>query len=457
MSERRTQSMLGDLFKTITDSGRSIIDLAWARGEAQSAPGLGRLCQQLIQGAGEASNIALAAEVLDGYAALDKDGKIAFFEALVEGFGPPRDALLEAARLYVEDPSITHERRLSRAAEPVRHELIRRLNLAPGATHKLVQLRADLLGLLRERPDLAPLDNDLSHLLSSWFNRGFLELRRIDWQTSAAVLEKVIEYEAVHTINDWDDLRARIAPLDRRLYGFFHPRLPDEPLIFVEVALVRDMAADIGSILTLEREPLDPDEAKAAIFYSISNCQRGLRGISFGNFLIKQVVEELQHELLGLRTFATLSPVPAFASWIARLRTEQPTKLSETATDKLAILDEPDWQSDEARVAELEKTMMPLAAHYFLNEKTPADRPIDPVARFHLGNGARLERLNWLADRSEAGLKQSHTLMVNYLYKLDEIERNHEAFVNEGVVATSRAIQRAARNAPIEAAVPAPA
>jgi len=457
MSERRPQTMLGDLFKTITDSGRSIIDLAWARGEAQTAEGLGRLCQQLIRGAGEASNIALAGEVLDGYRGLDQAGKIAFFEALVEGFGPPRDALLEAARRFVDDPSPAHERRLSGAAEPLRRELIRRLNLSPGATHKLVELRADLLGLLRDRPDLAPLDNDLSHLLASWFNRGFLELRRIDWQTSAAVLEKVIAYEAVHTINDWDDLRARIAPPDRRLYGFFHPRLKDEPLIFVEVALVREMTADIGSILTLDRDAIDPNEARAAIFYSISNCQRGLRGISFGNFLIKQVVEELQHELLGLRTFATLSPVPAFASWIERLRHEQPTVLAPAAAAKLAILDEPEWHADAARCADLEKTVMPLAAHYFLNAKTSADRPIDPVARFHLGNGARLERLNWLADLSEAGVRQSYTLMVNYLYKLDEIERNHEAFVNEGVIATSRAIQRAARNAPLGTPVQAPA
>ena len=442
MADHRRSSMLSDFFASIADRGRSLIDLGGARARADTAEGLCSLCDELITSVGEASGIAMATEILDGFGTLDEDEKTLFFERLTDAFGPDQDRLAEAAERYVAVRSNEHALALTEAAEPRRRELFRRLNQAPGATLKLVRLRESLLQRLRASPALRPVDEDLAHLFRHWFNRGFLELRRIDWHTSAAVLEKVIAYEAVHAIGDWDDLRARIAPSDRRLYGFFHPRLVDEPLIFVEVALVADMAAEIRSILDIEREILKPEKAKAAIFYSISNCQKGLKGISFGNFLIKQVVDELQHELLNLSQFATLSPLPGFARWLAENTT--PAMLDEI--EALQLLDKDGWWEDAGSAAALEKAVMPLAAHYLLAVKASDGKPLDPVARFHLGNGARLERINWLADRSTSGLRQAHGLMVNYVYQAGEIEQNHEAFVNEGHVATTRAITRLARS-----------
>lgn len=445
MAEARTYSVFGDLFSTIAEHSRSIIDIGWARNQARTAEGLITLCRQLIGGSGEASNLALATEVLDGYSSLDRSEKTAFFKALNEGLGAPRDALEAAARAYLADPSISHEMALSLAAEPPRRELLRRLNHAPGATLRLVRMREDLLKDIKEHPELAPADHDFSHLFMSWFNRGFLELRRIDWQTSAAILEKVIQYEAVHAINDWDDLRARIAPSDRRLYGFFHPRLPDEPLIFVEVALTGTMAASVTDILRPDRENIEASQARAAMFYSISNCQAGLKGVSFGNFLIKQVVTELQNEQLPLRTFATLSPIPTLGRW---LNSQGTSLLKSDSQSLLAQLGKTHWL-DLPLSAEVGKFLPQLTAHYLLNEKGRDDRPADPVARFHLGNGARLERINWLADLSPAGQKQSYTLMVNYLYKLDEIEKNHETFAQSGTIAASRDVIKLARQAPL--------
>lgn len=446
MTESRSYSMFGDFFSTIADRGRSIIDLTWTQNQARSAQGLIELCRQLIGGSGEASNLALATELLDGYAALERAEKTVFFQSLNEGLGASRESLEKAARAYLAEPSAASQMALCRVAEPLRRELLRRLNQAPGATLKLVRMREDLLDDLKEHPDLAPVDADFAHMFRSWFNRGFLELRRIDWQTSAAILEKVIQYEAVHTIHDWDDLRARIAPADRRLYGFFHPRLPDEPLIFVEVALTEAMAGSVTEILKPERPIIDIAQAKAAMFYSISNCQAGLKGISFGNFLIKQVVAELQHEILTLKTFSTLSPIPTLARWLGQV--DRAALKAEVAS----ILDE----IDTTEPSELEKILLPLTADYLLNQKDAKNRPLDPVARFHLGNGARLERINLQADLSPTGHKQSHGLMVNYLYKLDQIEKNHETFARSGTIAASRDVIKLARSAPL-ASAPEPA
>jgi malonyl-CoA decarboxylase len=286
---------------------------------------------------------------------------------------------------------------------------------------------------------LAFVDRDLMHLLASWFNRGFLVLRRIDWQTPAAILEKIIEYEAVHEIQGWDDLRRRLDPADRRCFAFFHPSLIDEPLIFVEVALTRDMPNDIQSLL---REAPKNGEAEekptTAVFYSISNCQDGLRGISFGNFLIKQVVEELVKERASLRTFVTLSPIPQFARWLARTADQSDDALvNELERERLHLLDDPEWIYTYGNES-VRPTLLRLAAHYFLEAKNSDGYPIDPVARFHLGNGARLERINWQGDISAKGLREAHGLMCNYRYELKDIEKNHEAYENEGVVAASR-------------------
>jgi malonyl-CoA decarboxylase len=289
------------------------------------------------------------------------------------------------------------------------------------------------------RKDLAAVDRDLAHLLGSWFNRGFLVLRRIDWSTPANILEQIIRYEAVHEIRDWDDLRRRIDPADRRCYAFFHPALADAPLIFVEVALTETIPPAIAPLLAVDRKPVAIDRARTAVFYSISNTQRGLGGISFGNFLIKQVVEELRRELPKLDTFVTLSPVPNFMQW---LREAHDVPVTEEERALLKQLDDPKWFEHEDVTAQLRAVLEPLAAHYFLRARNPKGRVIDTVARFHLGNGARLERIDWLGDLSPKGLRESAGIMVNYLYRLDDIEENHEAYANNGEVVASSAVKK---------------
>ena len=299
-------------------------------------------------------------------------------------------------------------------------------------------MRADLLQLVNRNPLLAIVDRDFMHLFSSWFNRGFLVLRRIDWSSPAALLEKIIRYEAVHEIGDWDELRRRIDPADRRCYAFFHPRLIDEPLIFVEVALTLTPPAAIAPLLAEKRAHIAPDKARVAAFYSISNCQQGLAGVNFGNFLIKQVVEEIRRELPGIENFVTLSPAPGFRAW---LETTEDPAVASLKTGALEIAAEDNWLTSGAS-AKLRAALEPLAAHYFLKARRPDGRVPDPVARFHLGNGARLERIDWEGDLSPKGLAESFGIMVNYLYDLDQIERNHEAFVNRGEIAASAAVKK---------------
>jgi malonyl-CoA decarboxylase len=377
--------------------------------------------------------------VLDHYDDLDTDGRLTFFQALVRDFGPDRKKLEKAIESWRAAPGDDDDdaSELHFASEPRRQELIRRLNRAPNGTSDLVAMRADLLKLMNSHKDLAALDRDVVHLLSSWFNRGFLVLRRIDWSTPANILEQIIRYEAVHEIRDWDDLRRRIDPVDRRCYAFFHPALVDAPLIFVEVALTETIPSAIAPLLAVDRQPVPTDRARTAVFYSISNTQRGLGGISFGNFLIKQVVEELRRELPKLDTFVTLSPVPGFMQWL-----KQTTDVTEEDREILKHLDEPNWYENAETTALLRGVIEPLAAHYFLKARTPKGRLIDPVARFHLGNGARLERINWLGDLSPKGLRESAGVMVNYLYRLEDIEKNHEAFANDDEVVASSAVKR---------------
>jgi len=339
-----------------------------------------------------------------------------------------------AAQAYQAEPGPRTLARLQRIVEPVRQELFRRLNMAPGGTAALVAMRTCLLERLGAHPQWRALDDDLLHLFRSWFNRGFLRLERIDWRTPANELEKLIEYEAVHAIRGWDDLRRRLQA-DRRCFAFFHPALPEEPLIFIEVALTRELPAKIAPLLELAAPVADPELATHAIFYSITNCQDGLRGISFGYFLIKQVAEDLRVQLPKLKTFATLSPVPGFAAWLAGLR-------KRGALD-LPGLDRPDWAEADVQEA-LAKQLPPLCAYYLLHARR-GDEPLDPVARFHLGNGAVLERVNWLGDRSKGGLARSAGMMVNYVYRLEDVEKNHEAYVNEHRVSASRAVEKLAR------------
>ena len=325
-------------------------------------------------------------------------------------------------------------------------------NLAPGATGEIIALREELLRTPKSDLDLMAVDADLQKLLTSWFNRGFLVLRRIDWQTPAAILEKIIAYEAVHEIKGWDDLRRRLDPADRRCFAFFHPSLVDEPLIFVEVALLNDIPGAIAPVLDARRAELGRAPT-TAVFYSISNCQVGLKGISFGNFLLKQVVEELVREVPSLKTFVTLSPVPHFARWLDRtLAGDSAGLINDEDRGALKILSDPRWAemaSDSTSERDtLKPALLSAAAHYFLTARSHDNRPIDPVARFHLGNGARLERINWLGDVSEKGLREAHGLMVNYRYELADIEKNHEAYAQDGIVAASRAVKALLRPAP---------
>ncbi len=437
------RASLSNLLSTLTERGRSLLGLSNGA-RAMSQVELIGLGETLLSRRGEATGVALANTLLAGYSAASESDQLAFLKALADLFGPDMDEL-NAALAVVRDKGTSPDAvsKLLKAAEPRRQELIRRLNLAPGGTASLVRMREALLTHIKDHPALKHVDSDFVHLFASWFNRGFLVLQRIDWTTPANILEKIIRYEQVHAISNWDDLRSRLAPSDRRCYGFFHPQLVDEPLIFVEVALTRESPAAIAPLLDLTRAPIPATDATTAVFYSISNTQRGLGGISFGNFLIKQVVEEIKRELPNVHTFVTLSPVPGFAAWLKRERASETSPLLDGASRAiLNALDTPNWADDPDIAEQVKAELLPLAAYYFIEAKGSRGHPLDPVARFHLGNGARLERLNFLGDRSEKGMQQSYGLMVNYLYALDQIEANHEAFAEKGQVASSSAVRK---------------
>ena len=434
-----TNAFFHDLLASIADRGRSVLKIKpWPKDADNRAEQLVEDCRALVAGRGEASGIALASEIIGRYRALDPLDHAAFFRALADEFGPDRERVRAAIANFGSDGDEAAASEIHYASEPRRHELFRRLNRAPGGTAALVAMREDLLQLVKENPSLAIVDRDFLHLFGSWFNRGFLVLRRIDWSSPAALLERIIRYEAVHEIGDWDELRRRIDPADRRCYAFFHPRLVDEPLIFVEVALTLRPPAAIAPLLAERRAHVAPEKARVATFYSISNCQRGLAGVNFGNFLIKQVVEEIRRELPAIETFVTLSPAPGFRAW---LETTEDPAIAPMKSAALQLAAEDNWPTPAA-AAKLRAALEPLAAYYFLKARRPDGRVLDSVARFHLGNGARLERIDWEGDLSPKGLAESFGNMVNYLYDLDEIERNHEAFVNRGQIAASAAVKK---------------
>ena len=417
----RASNILNDLIGRVADAGRGLMKSA-------AQDDIFDICEALLSGKGEATGLAQARVIFDRYARLTPEKKHLFFSTLRDQFGVDR-AKFEAA--YARDAKSL--RKLHAASEPLSQELIRRLNRAPGGTLRLVSMRQDLLSCMEKDPELKPLDDDFRHLFSSWFNRGFLELRSIDWNTPASILEKIIRYEAVHEIRGWSDLRRRVAAPDRRLYAFFHPALLDDPLIFVEVALTSSIPGNIDDILASERYMLTPDQASTAVFYSISNCQDGLRGISFGNFLIKQVVEELQRDFGKLTTFVTLSPVPGLRSWALA---QQEAKALPERLDK--VVQQAEAGVDPAELSE-------LTARYMLVSRSPRGGATDPVARFHLGNGARLEQIHPGADTSERGQKASWGVMVNYLYDLATIEHNHEAYSTADEIIASPVVRRLAK------------
>ena len=409
-----TANALGDLLSTL------LLRRPFKRGGSKKGS-ISKLCLSLLSEVTEVSGLQLAGVILEKYHELDEKGRLDFFSFLNKDLDIDPDLLVSLAQKYQETQSPEIFKRLSEASEPRRKELFRRLNHAPGATADLVKMREQLLSLLRENPSYARTDFDFIHLLRSWFNRGFLVLRQITWDTSASILEKIVEYEAVHEIKNLEDLRRRLLPKDRRCFAFFHPSMPDDPLIFVEVALTNGVATSIQKVLSESREEIDLQGANSAIFYSISNCQEGLSGISFGNSLIKQVAQDLSREMPHLKTFVTLSPIPGLTKWI-----------KDEGLEKLA--------EDQGMLKQ-------ITAHYLVEAKGKNRRPIDPVAKFHLGNGATIHQINIDADLSEKGLLQSKGVMVNYLYDLSKISQNVELFSKEGDISASTAIKALSRQA----------
>ena len=412
--------------------------------------------KRLISERGESNAVSMADDVVNNYRKLTKDQHIAFFTYLFEKLNPQVDAVLKAAQNYAAESTARNYIQLQKVSESPRQELFRRLNRAGHGTAAVVQMRRDLLQILDKKPELAAVDFDMRHLLSSWFNPGFLKMHRVDWKSPAEVLEKLIHHEAVHAIDGWDDLRRRLQP-DRRCFAFFHPQLPSEPLIFVEVALLPEIPTVITPLVDKKAETVDqPSQYKVAVFYSISNCETGLRGVSMGNFLIKRVAEQLHAEFPGLKTFVTLSPIPGFMDWVSaganlgedvpaerlkpNLRAARDQALAnlkldaQSWTEKLSA----GWHPDLVSPKEQE-SLLCLASIYLGLGST--GRNGNPVAKFHLGNGAKLHLVNWAGDLSRKGLRQSAGLMVNYLYDLGNVEENHEKFAN-GEIVYSRSVGR---------------
>lgn len=447
---------------------------------------------------GEVSARGRAAQLGRTYLALEPEGRRNFLIMLARDFDVEREAVDQALRHFhsASDPVARGhaERALRRALEPPRMRLLTQFNALPEGVKFLVDLRAELMDMAKDDPLLRALEDDLKSLLRSWFDIGFLELRRITWDSPASLLEKLIKYEAVHAISGWGDLKDRLDS-DRRCFAFFHPSMPDEPLIFVEVALVQGMSDSVQALLDPTAPVCDPRQADSAIFYSISNAQTGLAGISFGNFLIKRVVDRVAGEFPNIKTFATLSPIPGFRHWLDReLSQRAETLLTSAETEALgawlathsrimtdqsdedisggrkdigtagapaggravlvAALDQPDWHEQPGLLALLRGPLSRLAVSYLTTTRPTgssaaegeAARALDPVAHFHLSNGARMERLNWMADRAAKGLRQSCGLMINYRYRLAEIDANHEVYRGEGRIVSSSAIRSLARS-----------
>ncbi len=421
---------LSGLLSSVIGAGRDI--LARRRQSTLEAPSSDLLAKskQLIHHRGEASGLALACEIVADYQALDDANRRLFFEALADDFSADSGAVLTAAERYKLDPSETNLTTLSRAAEAPRIKLFRRMNMAPEATPVLVKMREAMIEALGDLPELKAAETDLKHQFISWFNRGFLELRVIDWNTSASILERIIQYESVHAIQGWNDLRARLSG-NRMCFAFFHPAMPDDPLVFVEVALTEGVPDAIGPLIDQTKEGdvgITPD---TVVFYSISNCHPGLAGVSFGNFLIKQVVEEVGKRYSTMKRYVTLSPIPGFCRWLATqelgIDLEEMRSMAETNTANTA-----DSRRDD---------LLAACAQYLVRERQN-NLALDPVARFHLGNGASLHAIHWAADLSDKGLDQSAGLMVNYLYDLRSIEENHDSYFDQGEIATSRDVAR---------------
>ncbi|MDC1450279.1 malonyl-CoA decarboxylase [Candidatus Thioglobus sp.] len=395
------------------------------------------LCNQLVSKNGETTLFSLAKIILEDFNTLSEEQKKSFFLQFLDQFGVDRPILKKALiELNIDDEG--QLRKLHQLIEPKSHELLRRLNQVPNGTSVLLKMRESLLACIKASPELKSLDSDFVHLFKSWFNRGFLRLERIDWSTSARVLEKIMQYEAVHDISDWEDLQNRVAADDRRLYAFFHPALPDEPLIFIEVALMDDTPNSIMPILDTSVKPIDPFSATTAVFYSISNCQMGLKSVSFGSFLIKQVVTEIEKEFKQIKHFVTLSPVPGLKKWSNKINLLEDKDLPENIINDI---------SECCKDNKPNPLVLNRLTYYYLSQvKRKNGQAINPVAHFHLGNGASLYKIHANANVNQSALDDSWGVMVNYLYDLESVAKNHEDYANQEPVAVSSKLTKSIQN-----------
>ncbi|BAL26165.1 malonyl-CoA decarboxylase [Azoarcus sp. KH32C] len=445
---------------------REIVANATGRRSEPTEKQLERVRRQLHECAenrgGEVSTRLRAARLADTYLKLDEAGRLAFLRMIALEFGPDPKRVAKAHDAY--QTAVGTERQwdaeanLRAAMRSSRIRILTQFNAIPQGVKFLVDLRSDLLHFLEHNKELKALDRELEARLTAWFDVGFLELSRVTWNSPAALLEKIVKYEAVHEIRSWRDLKNRLGS-DRRCYAFFHPRMPLEPLIFVEVALLDELADNVQKLLDENAPAHDVARATTAIFYSISATQAGLRGVSFGNFLLKRVVDDLQRDFPQLTTFATLSPIPGLVRWATKNPNEVLAVFAEADWERLAaagiegpesarlkavLAGSTDWTQDAALSAALRSPLLRATAAYLLHAKRDM-QPLDSVARFHLGNGARVERLNWLADASDKGLAQSWGVMVNYLYDPDRIVDNVEAFAGEGRIDAATGVKRLTR------------
>jgi len=420
-------SFFSDLVNTLFDKKNRKKNLSFLFEKKQNKSLL-EYIENVNEAKGEISALNYSEELFDHLSNCDHKTLVSFFEYLEKDYDLEIDSIQEILQNYNKKKEYNFYKDIKKISESKRSEIFRRLNSTQHGTINLVKLRKKLLDLLDEYPNFKKIDYDLSSLFKDWFNRGFLILKPIDWETPANILEKIIEYEAVHQIKSWDELRSRLEPQDRKCFAYFHPAMEDEPLIFIEVALTEDIPEKISQILNPDRLMINSQEATTAVFYSISNCQQGLQGISFGNFLIKQVAKDLQNNFKNLSKFVTLSPVPGFSKWLK----SNDSILFDKIHNKLSL----------NKIQKSEATLNKCILKYFYISNRLDELPNDPVARFHLGNGAILERINFSSDISEKGLEQSLGYMVNYLYNLEEVELNHEKYVVDKKINTSKSLEK---------------
>ena len=398
------------------------------------------LCDDLISNKGAAFGITVARDITDLYQTLSPEKKLLFFKKINEKFRPNHTKVTEAIDLYKAEQNDKNLFKLFITSEGQRRELFRRMNMSPNGISTIVSLREDLLKILNENKELKPLDNDLRELFKSWFNPGFLKLAKITWDTKAAVLEKIIQYERVHKIKDMNELKRRLGE-DRRFFSYFHPALDDEPIIFVQVALTNGLGKSIQEIMKPSSE--GAKKYDTATFYSISNCQEGLSRVTLGNFLIKRVVYEIQEELPNIKNFGTLSPIPGFRDWFTTLDEKIIQNiLGKIPYSNVSFLKSTDLKVGDGRIVSNKHAIIKLVAHYLMNEKNKKGLPINDVCRFHLGNGAIIDDININANVSEVGLNRSFGVMVNYLYELKNIEKNHEDYINNKKIIISDKLKK---------------